>query len=87
MFKTRNKTLQSSSATDQQMPFGKSSLDHTLEDFLDTEQGKKTSYINGASLSGAFLLLSTLGFVLFQLGLDVGPSSIDGGYLSTFSRN
>ena len=77
MFRTKNKTYQSSSATDQQMPFGKSSLDHTLEDFLETEQEKKPSYINGASLSGAFLLLSTIGFVLFQLGLDVGPSSID----------
>ena len=58
------------------MPFGKSSLDHTLEDFLDAEQVEKPSYINAATLSGAFIILSTIGDVLFNLGLNVGSGSI-----------
>ena len=76
MFKSKSRKLQYSSVTDKQMPFGKSSLDHTLEDFLDAEQVEKPSYINAATLSGAFLMLSTIGYVLFHLGLDMGPGTI-----------
>ena len=58
------------------MPFGKSSLDHTLEDFLNAEQVEKPSYINAATLSEAFIMLSTIDYFLFHLGLDMGPRSI-----------
>ena len=76
MFKSKSRKFQYSSVTDNQMSFGKSSLDHTLEDFLDAEQVEKPSYINAATLSGAFIMLSTIGYVLFHLGLDMGPGSI-----------
>ena len=58
------------------MPFGKSSLDHTLEDFLDAEQVEKPSYINAATLSGAFYnaVHNRLRFVSFRV--DMGPGSI-----------
>jgi small neutral amino acid transporter SnatA (MarC family) len=59
------------------MPFGKTSLDHTLEDFLGKEQEKKPSYINAATISGAFIVLTTFSFILFRMGLDFGPGSID----------
>ncbi len=46
MFKTKNKSFRfpgsTDSTTEQEIPFGKSSLDHTLEDFLGKEQEKKT---------------------------------------------
>tara|TARA_B100000575_G_scaffold287138_1_gene284976 strand:+ start:4582 stop:5409 length:828 start_codon:yes stop_codon:yes gene_type:complete len=76
MFKTEDKLFQYSSITDNQMPFGKSSWDYTLEDFLDTEQVKRPSYINAATLSGAFIIVSTIGLVLFQFDFDLGLGSI-----------
>jgi len=46
MFDTKNKSFKfpgtSDSTTEQEIPFGKSSLDLTLEDFLGKEQEKKT---------------------------------------------
>ncbi len=75
MFKSKSRTFQYSSVTDEQMSFGKSSLDHTLEDFLDAEQDEKPCYINAATLSRAFIMLSTIGYFLFHLGLDMGPRS------------
>ena len=85
MFKTKNKSFGSPGSTDstidstaeQEMPFGKSSLDHTLEDFLGKEQEKKPSYINAATISGTFIVLTTFSFILFRMGLDFGPGSID----------
>ena len=81
MFKTKNKSFRfpgsTDSTTEQEIPFGKSSLDHTLEDFLGKEQEKKPSYINAATLSGAFIILTTFSFILYRMGLDFGPGSID----------
>ncbi len=77
MIKTKNKSFSPSGTTDQEMPFGKSSLDHTLEDFLGEEQEKNPRYINPATISGTFILLASFGFLLFKMGLNVGPGSIE----------
>lgn len=81
MFKTKNKSFRfpgsTDSTTQQEIPFDKSSLDNTLEDFLGKEQEKKPSYINPATISGAFILLTTFSFILFRMGLHFGPGSID----------
>ena len=80
MIRTKNKSRFTDDYSTYSAPFGKDSLDVTLEEFLDTEEPKKLNTYNLATLSGAVLLLITFIYLLNSIGFlsGVGFQSIEG---------